>query len=146
MATYQDLERAIQIAVAAHAGQTDKAGAPYILHPLRVMAACDSIDEKTVAVLHDVLEDTAISSTDLLAEGFPAEIVEVVECLTRRDGETYGEFIERAGQNQLAARVKIADLNDNLDVRRLSTVTDADIDRLNKYLAARDVLQEKIIS
>lgn len=107
---------AIKFALDAHLGQVDKQGMPYFFHLLRVMLACygDS-DTMQVAVLHDVLEDTDTSVDCLLAQGFSAHVVEAVSVLTRdREAETYAEYIDRVRPNSLAARVKIADLNDNL--------------------------------
>lgn len=131
-----NLERAIAIAVEAHQGQKDKYGAPYISHPLRVMARVDSEKEKTVAVLHDVVEDTNWTFEQLRKEGFSEEVIQAIDCVTKREGEPYEDFVKRSAANPLARRVKIADLEDNMDVRRLKTVTPKDADRLNKYLKA----------
>lgn len=133
MSKYELLEKAIRIASNAHFGQTDKAGMPYIFHPLRVMERCPGIEEKIVAILHDTIEDTETTANTLICEGFPTHIVEAVQCLTRLDNETYGDFIERVSQNSLAVKVKIADLRDNLDLSRLNRITDSDISRIDKY-------------
>ena len=130
------LEKAIAIATEAHKGKTDRYGAPYILHPLRVMSRVDTDTEKTVAILHDVVEDTKWTFNDLRREGFPEAIVAALDCLTKRKGETYESLIDRAAANPLARRVKLADLEDNLDIRRMETVTVKDAERLSKYLAA----------
>jgi (p)ppGpp synthase/HD superfamily hydrolase len=132
------LARAIEIAVVAHAGQTDKAGAPYILHPLRVMLALDSEDERIVGVLHDVIEDCPEWTPERLRdEGFSDRILVALEHVTKlSEDEDYGAFIARAAGNPIACRVKRADLMDNLDVRRLPAVTEKDGRRLTKYLAA----------
>lgn len=130
------LAKAIHIAVNAHAGQVDKAGKPYIFHPLRVMNRCRTIDEKIVAILHDVIEDTDITPETLFLADFPNYLVEAVQCLTRREDESYSEFVERVATNPLAVQVKIADLLDNMDVSRLETITDEDTQRLNKYADA----------
>jgi (p)ppGpp synthase/HD superfamily hydrolase len=135
------LEKAIGIAVRAHRGQRDKSGAPYILHPLRVMHRVDTETDRIVAVLHDVIEDTATTVSDLRREGFTDDIVEALAGVTKRAGESYGKFIRRAASNPIARRVKLADLEDNMDVRRLSTVTQRDAKRLRKYLAAWRRLQ-----
>lgn len=135
------LERAIAIALEAHAGQTDKAGAPYILHPLRLMHRMTTPTEQMAAVLHDVVEDSDWTLAALREEGFPDEVIEAVEGLTRRDGETYMAFIERAAHHPVARAVKQADLEDNLDVRRLTTVSEKDRDRLDRYLRALRRLQ-----
>ncbi|MCK4412780.1 MAG: HD domain-containing protein [Candidatus Eisenbacteria sp.] len=127
------LERAIQIAARAHASQQDKAGQPYILHPLRVMLRLDSEEERIVAVLHDLIEDTEWTSDDLLSEGFSPRIVDAVLALTRQDGESYDGFVRRAARNPIGRRVKIADLEDNMDLSRIPNPTARDQERLKKY-------------
>ena len=131
------LERAIEIATAAHRGQLDKAGNDYITHPLRVMAAGKTADEKIVGVLHDVVEDTEWTFEMLSAEGFSAEVLEALRCITKlSDGEPYDKFIARVKTNPLAVAVKINDLSDNMDIRRLPYLSDKDVKRLKKYLKA----------
>lgn len=130
------LERAIAIAVAAHAGQTDRAGAPYILHPLRVMLRVTSDDERIVAVLHDVVEDTDWTLEKLRAEGFSETVLAALANVTKRPGEDYAAFVERAASHPVSHAVKRADLEDNLDVRRLPEVTARDAERLEKYRRA----------
>jgi (p)ppGpp synthase/HD superfamily hydrolase len=127
------LERAILLATQAHQGQKDKAGAPYILHPLRVMLQMSSETEMVTAVLHDVLEDTPWTLEKLREEGFPPEMLEALDCLTRRSGENYDAFITRVAGNQLARKVKLSDLEDNLNLRRLEMLTDQDQARLRRY-------------
>lgn len=136
------LERAVQIAAQAHAGQRDKYGAPYLLHPLRVMDRVRSLPEKIVAVLHDVVEDTSWTFDDLRSEGFPEDQIAALDCLTKRDGEEYPAFVQRSASNPLARRVKLADLEDNMDLRRMGTVAEKDLPRLNKYLKAWRELSE----
>lgn len=138
---YELLEKAIRIAVNAHFGQTDKAGYPYILHPLRVMNACRSTDQKIVAVLHDTLEDTSITSSSLLEEGFPEYIVNAISLLTKREAEPYNIFIERILSCPLAVSVKIEDIKDNMDTSRLPELGDDDLKRLNKYAEALETLR-----
>jgi len=135
------LEKAIGIAVTAHRGQTDKSGAPYILHPLRVMGRVDNDTDRIVAILHDVLEDTKITADDLRREGFSEEILDALAHMTKIDGESYPAFVARAATNPIARRVKQADLEDNLDVKRLESVTERDAKRLTKYLVALRYLQ-----
>ena len=130
------LERAISIAVEAHRGQKDKNGKPYILHPISVMGKVETETEKTVAVLHDVVEDTDWTFDDLKKEGFPQEIISAVDCVTKRDGEAYEDFVSRSARNPIARRVKLADLEDNMDVRRMPAPTDKDVERLRKYRKA----------
>jgi (p)ppGpp synthase/HD superfamily hydrolase len=133
---------AIAIAARAHAGQTDKAGRPYMEHVLAVVAGVETDDEKTVAALHDVLEDCPDWTPErLIEEGIPAALVSSVLVLTKRPGESYSDFVERVKADPIARRVKIADLTHNMDLTRLAAVSDADHARLEKYrraLAALD--------
>ena len=136
------LERAIQIAVEAHMGQVDKGGSPYILHPLRVMMSVDGALEQTVAVLHDVVEDSAWTFETLAKEGFTIDVIDALKSVTKvAASEKYELFIQRALSNPIGRRVKIADLRDNLDVTRVTTLTEKDLERLNKYKQALIVLE-----
>lgn len=131
------LQAAISLAVEAHAqSKPDKGGQPYILHPLRVMLRLETEAERIVAVLHDVIEDTEHTLEGLRARGFPEDVLAALDCVTRREGETYQQFVGRCETNPIARRVKLADLEDNLDVRRLTAVTAKDAERLAKYLAS----------
>jgi (p)ppGpp synthase/HD superfamily hydrolase len=131
------LERAIEIATQAHKGQLDKAGNEYIGHPLRVMEMGKTLQEKIVGVLHDVVEDTDWTFEALEAEGFTEEIIAALKCVTKTsENENYDDFIERVKKNPLAVAVKINDLTDNMDIRRLPYLSDKDIKRLKKYLKA----------
>lgn len=130
------LERALEIATKAHKGQVDKSGAAYIFHPIRMAELCTTEEEKIVALLHDTIEDTSVTAEYLLEQGFPRTIVDAVLGVTRRDDETYEEFVRRASLNPISKQVKIHDLEDNMDIRRLSEVTEKDLARLNKYLRA----------
>lgn len=128
------LERAIEIATEAHRGQFDKAGNDYIQHPLRVMAAGKTTDEKIVGVLHDVIEDTDWTFEELAAEGFSSEVIEALRCVTKlSENEPYDNFIARVKANPLAVAVKLNDLSDNMDIRRLDILTEKDFKRLQKY-------------
>ncbi|MEY4590542.1 MAG: hypothetical protein RL497_2618 [Pseudomonadota bacterium] len=127
------LEKALGIALIAHAGQKDKAGAPYILHPLRLMMAASDPDAQVAALLHDVLEDSDLTVDDLKQAGIPEHITTTVEILTRQLDETYGEFIERIACDELACRIKILDIQDNLNLQRLKSVKKADLMRVNEY-------------
>jgi hypothetical protein len=139
------LEGATALAIEAHAGQVDKAGAPYILHPLRVMLAVDGEYERMAAVLHDVVEDCGISPNDLRERGFPEPVVEAIEALTKRPDEhgpdSYFDFVERAGQNDIARAVKLADIADNMDLSRIESPTDKDRARVDRYRKARKLLE-----
>ena len=135
-----NLDKAIEIAAKAHAGQQDKAGQPYILHPLRLMLRFETEEEMIVAVMHDVIEDSDLSLENLRTQGFPDEIVEAIECLTKKDGEEYGEFVLRVSKNQLAKKIKIADIKDNLNLTRLENISDKDLKRVEKYHRALKLL------
>ena len=132
------LERAIEIAREAHRGQRDKAGNDYIDHPMRVMAMGKTMEEKIVGVLHDVVEDSKEWSFERLEqEGFVPEIIEALRCVTKRsEDEPYDKFIARVKTNKLAVAVKLNDLTDNMDIRRLPYLSDKDVKRLKKYLKA----------
>ena len=135
--TMSTLPRAIEIATEAHKGQFDKAGNKYIGHPLRVMEMGRTEEEKIVGVLHDLVEDTDWTFEMLEAEGFAPEIIAALKCVTKlSENENYDAFIERVRKNPLATAVKINDLTDNMDIRRLPYLSDKDIKRLKKYLKA----------
>lgn len=138
------LTKAIAIACKAHENQKDKAGESYILHPLRLMMGLKDEKARIVAVLHDVVEDSPFDLSYLEAEGFDPDIVSAVEALTKREGETYDSFLERVALNDLAVRVKVADIRDNIDVTRLPAIGDADLQRIHKYHRALSFLEEKI--
>ena len=120
------LERAIAIAAEAHAGQKDKVGAAYILHSLRVMMKMETEEARIAAVLHDVVEDSEWSLDDLRKKGFSEKVLHAVDCLTRRDedGEDYFDYVKRAGSDPIARKVKLADLADNSDLKRLGPLTE----------------------
>lgn len=134
------LDRAKELASIAHWGQVDKAGENYINHPIRVAHKCNTDEEKIVALLHDVIEDSDITQNDLFKLGFSTEIVEAVLSVTKKYGEDYQSFITRCKQNPIGRIVKLHDLEDNLDITRLSSITVEDVERLNKYLSARTYL------
>lgn len=134
------LERAIEIAAKAHAGQTDKAGQPYILHPLRVMLRVSDTESRIAAVLHDVVEDSEITFDDLRAEGFSESVLAALEALTKRPGETRMEAASRARANPIAREVKLADNAENMDLSRISQPTQKDRARVAEYRQVRAVL------
>lgn len=130
-------EHALRIAVDAHAGQTDNEERPYILHVLQVVnGSRPDLETMTVAALHDVVEDSPITLAHLRDQGFPERILEAVDAISRRDGETYEDYIERVARVPLATRVKLPDLEHNMDVRRLAHVAPSDAARLERYRAA----------
>ncbi len=135
------IERAIEIAARAHAGQVDKAGAPYILHPLRVMLRVTTVHERMAAVLHDVVEDTDVTMDDLRAEGFPRKVLAAVAALTKRQGESRLEAARRASRNPIARAVKLADVSDNMDLSRMPRPTRRDRARLREYARVKALLE-----
>ncbi len=138
-----DLTTAIKIACDVHADQRDKAGEPYILHPLRLMQRLKDKSTMIVAVLHDVIEDSRHDLDFLQAQGFDKSILEAVDAITKRNNEAYKDFIERLSFNDMAAKVKIEDLRDNLDLTRLKNIDGKDMERIDKYHKALVYLEKK---
>jgi (p)ppGpp synthase/HD superfamily hydrolase len=136
------LERAIQIAAQAHAGQTNKADEPYVRHPLRVMDHVEGEPARIVAVLHDVLEDCPAWTADRLrVEGFSEGVLEALLAVTRREGEDYFDFVRRAAANPIGRRVKLADLADNIAMTRIPQPADRDAQRLARYERAVAIIK-----
>lgn len=142
----QDLEMLLNLAIAianqAHAGQLDKAGKPYISHPLTVMAQMDTLEGKIVAVLHDAIEDSELTIADLVRQGFPEFITAAIAAITKLDGEPYEDYIVRVKSNAIARKVKIADVTHNMDISRIANPTAKDFQRLEKY----KIVLQKLIS
>ena len=136
----EQLRHAINIAIKAHDKQLDRNGKPYITHPFRVMESGQTLEEKIVGILHDVIEDTHLTLSDLSAEGFDNVIIDAVDALSKMENEEYDHYIARVEKNNLAVRVKLNDLTDNMDVRRLDEITDDDIVRMRKYIKAYNQL------
>ena len=137
-----NLERAIEIAQEAHKGVKDKGGHDYINHPIRVMHAMSNDQEKIVAILHDVVEDSDWTFERLKEEGFEDSVIESLRCITKySEEEDYQEFIKRAATNKIATKVKMADIEDNLDLSRLGTLTEKDLTRIEKYKKALKYLK-----
>ena len=134
------LERALTIATEAHTGATDKGGAPYILHPLRLMLQFPPGDAQLVALLHDVVEDSDWTLDALRNEGFSEEVISGVDGMTRRESESYEDFVLRCATNPLARQVKLADIEDNMDIRRLGELGQKDLERLRRYQRAHHLL------
>lgn len=138
------LDRAKEIAKAAHEGQVDKAGKPYIEHPMRVMKMGKTVEEKITGVLHDVVEDSEWTFEMLEKEGIPKDVMDALRCVTKlSEDEDYDHFIARVKTNPLAIKVKLNDLKDNMDITRLDQVTEKDLARLNKYIRAYKQLTAK---
>jgi (p)ppGpp synthase/HD superfamily hydrolase len=141
------IEDAIELAVRAHRGQTDKYHLPYILHVFGVAARCRTIEEKIVAFLHDTVEDGHTTFDELRRLGFSERVIEAVDCLTRRKGENYAAFVERIAPNPLARVVKLADLEDNMDVRRSDRAMKVkDAERMEKYRKAWQKLAALVVT
>lgn len=132
---------ALCIAQQAHEGQTDKAGQPYINHPMHVAAAVESDEEKAVALLHDVVEDSNITLDDLRTQGLPEAVVDAVGAMTKRDGEDYVCYLRRVKDNPIARVVKIADMEHNSDLSRIPNQTAKDRARVDKYKKGLTILR-----
>jgi (p)ppGpp synthase/HD superfamily hydrolase len=134
------LERALQIAVQAHAGQADKSGAAYIFHPIRVMTRCTSPEAQIVGLLHDVVEDTPVTFEELEGEGFSKTVMEALRLLTHDSQVPYEDYIREIKSNAIATEAKLGDLQDNMDLRRLQEVDEKAVARFKRYLAAYRLL------
>ena len=133
-------EKAYEIAKKAHLGQVDKAGEDYIKHPEKVASFVKTDEEKAVAYLHDVIEDTELTLEDLHEYEFSKEVIEAVDIITKKKGEDYQSYLNSVKKNKLARAVKLADLRHNSDLTRLIKVTEKDIKRKEKYQKAIDFL------
>lgn len=133
-------EKAYEIAKKAHLGQVDKAGEDYIKHPEKVASFVKTDEEKAVAYLHDVIEDTELTLEDLCEYDFSKEVIEAVDIITKKRGEDYQSYLNSVKNNKLARAVKLADLRHNSDLTRLIKVTEKDIKRKEKYQKAIDFL------
>jgi len=136
------IEKSLEIALKAYSGQTDKAGKTYILHPLRLMAQMETEEEMSVALLHDVIEDSEYTAEDLLNNGIPTVVVSAVQSLTKNPDENYESFIERVLENKLATKIKQADIEDNMNILRLKSVKEKDLERVAKYHKAWHKINE----
>ena len=134
------VDLALSIARKAHEGQLDKAGVNYIEHPIYVASQVDTEEEKAVALLHDVIEDSPVSAEGLLQAGLPETVVTAVQVLTKNKEQDYQTYLETVKKNPLARVVKLADLKHNSDLSRLSSITEKDRERLKKYKKAIDFL------
>lgn len=137
------VKKALKLCYEVHQKQIDKAGIPYVFHPFYLAMQMDSEEEIIVALLHDVIEDSNYELNDLVTMGFSQIVVEAIACLTHNQNLTYDDYIEKISHNELAKKVKIADLKHNSDLSRLDKITDNDIKRLNKYKRALEILLTK---
>ena len=133
-------EKAYKIAKKAHLGQVDKAGEDYIKHPKKVASFVKTDEEKAVAYLHDVIEDTELTLENLYEYDFSKEVIEAVDIITKKRGEDYQSYLNSVKKNKLARAVKLADLRHNSDLTRLTKVTEKDIERKEKYQKAINFL------
>ena len=134
------LDKAIVIAVESHSGQINNLGDPYILHPLRMMLKANTLDEKIIAILHDVIEKTETDFQYLRNAGFSDKIIVAVDALSKRTGECYDKYIARVGKNQLAKTIKVLDLKDNMYSLIVDQVEQKKSDQYLKYQTALDKL------
>lgn len=135
------VKTALEIALKAHEGQKDKAGQPYINHPLRVSEGVATAEEKAVALLHDVIEDSDITLADLRAHGLPDQVVEAVDCITKCGREDYESYLQRVKSNPIARAVKIADIEHNSDLSRIPHPSPLDYARAEKYRRGLEILR-----
>lgn len=135
MALSREVLRARELAEAVHAGAVDKAGADYILHPMRVANSLKSPEEKVVGWLHDVVEDTDVN-LDFIRREFGDDTAEAVNAITHRVGESWSDYLCRVKKNETAKAVKLEDLKDNANLTRLETISKRDVERTEKYLRA----------
>jgi len=139
----KDIEQALQIAIEAHKGQNDLEGKPYILHVLRVMHSVNTDKQKITAILHDVVEDTDWTFDKLKQEGFSDEIVKAIDSVTKRKGEEYLTFVNRSNKNVIGRIVKIADITDNIDIKRIKKPTKKTFEMMKRYRKALRILKVK---
>lgn len=129
------LNKMLVLATNRHAGQFDRGGNPYILHPLKVMYYLKSDDEELqcIALAHDLIEDTDTTYAELREMGFTERVIKGIASVTKVPGESYEEYKEKVKSNPDGVKVKMADLRHNTDVRRLKGVTEKDLTRMEKY-------------
>lgn len=142
--TIPPIEVSIALASQLHLGQHDKIGEPYVLHPIRVMLAMCTLVERTVAILHDVIEDTGETAEGLIKRGYPKRIVQAIEAMSKRKGEDYMQFMARVSNDPIALKVKLADIRDNMSPIRQYSLPPEHRGRLvDKYMKAIKYLQDR---
>ena len=139
MSLSTDVAAARALATRAHAGQRDKAGLPYITHPERVAGRLEAPEEQVVGWLHDTVEDTDVTLSDIEAR-FGPETAAAVDAISRREGEAWEDYLQRVRANPTARRVKLSDLIDNSNLGRIPKITMRDVLRQRKYNLALETL------
>ncbi len=135
-------KKAINLMYSLHKNQVDKAGLPYVFHPYHLAEQMSDENSTIVALLHDVLEDTEITENELKKEGFSNEVISALKLLTHDSNENYYSYVKKIGNSEIARKVKIKDLEHNMDLRRLGEVTELDLERYNKYVKCHQYLLE----
>jgi (p)ppGpp synthase/HD superfamily hydrolase len=138
------IEKALSLALKAHKGQTDRNGAPYILHPLKVGLGAMNDIEMMAGILHDVVEDSATTLDDLRSEGFPEDVLTIVDYMTKREGEVWEDYIRRIMEHEPSMQVKLRDLEQNMDTTRITSFGDRDQERFTRYVWAWHKIREKL--
>ena len=136
------IKKAIKICWKAHKDQLDKGGLPYIFHPYHIAEQMTIETEIIVALLHDVVEDSNYTLKDIEQMGFSKDIIDALRAITKYPEESYKDYIYRVSKNPIASKVKLEDLLHNSDLNRLSCVNSDDLDRLDKYKSAAELLKE----
>ncbi len=134
-------KKALKLCFEAHKNQTDKSGMPYVFHPFHLAECMTDEYTTTVALLHDVVEDTDYTLSDLKDMGFPEKVTDALALLTHDKSVPYMEYVERIKQNPIAREVKLADLTHNSDLSRLDTVDEKALKRVEKYKKAMEILK-----
>ena len=136
-------KKALQISFYAHKNQVDKSNLPYVYHPFHVAEQMKDETSTIVALLHDVVEDTNMTLEDIEKQGFSKEVIDALKCMTHEDNIDYEEYIKNIAMNPIAIKVKLADIEHNMDTNRLNAITDKDLERVKKYKKCYKYLIEK---
>lgn len=134
-------KKALKLCFEAHRNQLDKSGMPYVFHPFHLAEQMDTEESTTVALLHDVVEDTDYTLEDLKAMGFPNNVIDALALMTHDPRVPYMEYVKAISENPLATKVKLADLRHNSDLSRLDSVDEKALSRVKKYAAAIELLE-----
>ena len=140
---YTDMtKKAMKLCFEAHKDQVDKSGLPYVFHPFHVAEQMQDEVTTTVALLHDVVEDTDYTIQDLIEMGFSQAVTDALALLTHDKSVSYSDYVSAIKNNLVARAVKIADLKHNSDLSRLDSVNDDDMARIEKYRRSLNILLE----